>query len=277
MSKEATSKERKKKITKHEFYFETPLYDPVKVSEIEDNVFSGTVDAYNSMDDFDTTYDIRTDDIKSSLYDNSFNGFNRIILTCKRGGKTTLRFIVVELEGGYIMKIGQYPSLADIQFADIGKKYNKHLSKEGLRNYKKAIGGFAHGIGAGSFVYLRRIFENLIMEAYQDHKATLGLDDQVFFNLYMPEKIEALKSVLPSQLVEMKSIYGILSKGVHELTEEECLKYFPSIRLSIGLILDQKIEAKQKEDRDASVKKELQMISKALNGKDEKSDEQEND
>jgi hypothetical protein len=58
----------------------------------------------------------------------------------------------------------------------------------------------------------------------------------------MEDKVEILKEFLPSQLVEAKSIYGILGKGVHELTEEECLKYFPPLKLSIELILNQKIE-----------------------------------
>jgi hypothetical protein len=167
------------------------------------------------------------------------------------------------------MKVGQFPSLADIQFAEIGKKYNKHLSEEDLRNYKKAIGGFAHGIGAGSFVYLRRIFENLILEAFVNHKAELGLTDDAFSKLRMADKVDALKTVLPSQLVEMKFVYGILSKGVHELTEEECLEYFSSLRLSIELILDQKIEAKQKADKDVAVKKELLEITKALKNKND--------
>jgi hypothetical protein len=80
----------------------------------------------------------------------------------------------------------------------------------------------------------------------------------------MDEKVELLKAFLPSQLVEMKSIYGILSKGVHELSEEECLKYFSPIKLSIELILDQKIETKQRVDRDDMVRKELQNINQQI-------------
>jgi len=43
-----------------------------------------------------------------------------------------------------VSKIGQYPSLADIQFTELGKKYNKVLPKEDLKNFKKAIGFHSH-------------------------------------------------------------------------------------------------------------------------------------
>lgn len=78
------------------------------------------------------------------------------------------------------------------------------------------------------------------------------------------DKVETLKAFLPSQLVEMKGVYAILSKGVHELTEEECLRYFAPIKLSIELILDQKIEEAKKNEKDAMVKKQLQQIQQEI-------------
>ena len=164
------------------------------------------------------------------------------------------------------MKIGQLPSLADLQFSEIGKKYDKVLPEEDLKNLKKAIGLVAHGAGAGSFVYLRRIFENLIFETYKDNTPALGITEADFKTQRMEDKVEVLKKFLPSQLVEMKSIYSILGKGVHELSEEECLRYFAPLKLSIELILDQKIENKEKLERDALVKKQLQDIHQQLAG-----------
>jgi hypothetical protein len=57
----------------------------------------------------------------------------------------------------------------------------------------------------------------------------------------MNEKIEILKTELPDFLVEHKEIYGILSKGVHELQEQECLLHFNPIKTGIEMILDDKI------------------------------------
>lgn len=107
----------------------------------------------------------------------------------------------------------------------------------------------ANGIGVGSFVYLRRIFEALIFEAGEKLITQGAITKEDFYTKRMDEKIEVAKSELPDFLVKNKSIYGILSKGVHELLEEECLKYFEVIKNGIELILDDKIEKEEKENR----------------------------
>ncbi|MCC6290849.1 hypothetical protein IT398_02190 [Candidatus Nomurabacteria bacterium] len=248
-------------VDKHDFYFEAPLYEAIEVSRLEGDIFSGDVDAYNTASGFDTTYEIKTGHI--GYHDNDFRGFYTVVLTCKRKGEDKLRFFVYRSKE-LVIKLGQFPSLADIQFAEIGKKYDSVLPKEDLKNLKKAIGLVAHGAGAGSFVYLRRIFENLILATFKQNMAAVGVSEADFKTNRMEDKVEALRTFLPSQLLEMKSIYGILSKGVHELSEEECLKYFSPLKLSIELVLDQKIEEATKRGRDALVKKQLQNIHQEL-------------
>ena len=122
-------------------------------------------------------------------------------------------------------------------------------------------------------MYLRRIFENLILETFKENRAAVGMKENDFKLQRMEDKVESLKGSLPSQLLEMKSIYGILSKGVHGLSEEECLRYFAPLKLSIELILDQKIEEAKKRERDVLVKKQLQDIHQELSegGKDKTS------
>jgi hypothetical protein len=276
MAQEQTKTEEVKIMTKHEFYFETPLYDYINLIDLEQGAFNGDVDAYSAKNHSETTYSINIleVDIWSQWIaerNNSVNiGFYLVTLKCKRKGNDVLRFIIFK-NREIVFKIGQYPSLADLQFSELGKKYDKVLPEEDLKNLKKAIGLVAHGAGAGSFVYLRKIFENLIFDTYHTNASTLGITETDFKSNHMEEKVEALEDYLPSQLVEMKSIYGILSKGVHELSEEECLKYFGPIKLSIELILDQKIEAASKHDRDVLVKRQLQTIHQELaNGGEKK-------
>lgn len=159
--------------------------------------------------------------------------------------------MILQTAGEKTMKIGQYPSLRDLASEDI-KKYKKVLASD-FGNFKEAIGLNAHGVGAGSFVYLRRIFENLIEE-----KRQLALEeqtdwsDEIFSHSKMDEKIKLLRVYLPDFLVENRKIYSILSKGIHELDDQECLELFPELRLAIELILDEKlsdIEKKQKVNR----------------------------
>lgn len=65
----------------------------------------------------------------------------------------------------------------------------------------------------------------------------------------MAERIGVLKSYLPSFLVEHRGMYSILSKDIHELSEEECLEMFPAVRLGIELILDEKISELEKQNK----------------------------
>ena len=149
----------------------------------------------------------------------------------------------------------------------MGKKYNKVLPVQDLHDLKKAIGLMAHGAGAGSLVYLRRIFENIIWNTYDKNKAIFGISDAEFLKKRMDEKVDFLKDQLPSQLVTMKAVYGILSKGVHELSEAECLAYFPALKLSITLILDQRIEEDAKSKKDAATIRAISDIAKQINEK----------
>ncbi|QQR50321.1 hypothetical protein IPF86_00145 [Candidatus Nomurabacteria bacterium] len=273
MTEQANTELEKAKLTKHDFYFETPIYELFEYSDLEKplELFSEDVDAYSAKNHTDTTYSVGFSWIKKldTEYVNQYtpekvSGFAVVTLKCKRKDNDTLCFFVYKNEmTKQVMKVGQFPSLADLQFAELGKKYDKVLPEEDLKNLKKAIGLAAHGAGAGSFVYLRRIFENLIQETFSGAK-DLKVAADVFKTTRMEDKIVLLKEHLPSQLVEMKAIYGILSRGVHELSEDECRQYFLPLKLSIELILDQKIDEKKKKDKDAEVKKQLQSISQQL-------------
>ncbi len=254
----------KKKITKHDFYFEIPLYEAIKVKEL-DGIFSGEVDAYSAKNGIDTTYKISYAKVNGP-YDSDFNDFYKIALTCKRKENDVLRFLI-HVADGIVTKVGQSPSLADVQFAELGKKYDRQLERQDLQEFKKAIGLAAHGVGAGSIVYLRRIFENLIFKAFSENKSEVGLDEKEFRLKRMDEKIELLRSYLPPQLIEMKSIYSILSLGVHELSEQQCLKYFPALKLSIELILEAQIKKDEEDKRNKEVKQAIMNISQDLSKK----------
>ena len=247
----------KRKYSKHDFYFETPLYEFIDIDQIEGNLLSGSVDAYNPTSGYDTTYEIHSDQVGYG-----WSGFLKVTLTCKRNGKDFLRFFIYY--GDIVFKVGQWPTLADIQFAELGKKYDKVLPDSDLQEFKRAIGLFAHGVGVGAFVYLRRIFENLIQETFGAHSAEVACTEEDFKKLRMDDKVNLLKPYLPTQLVEMRDIYKVLSTGVHKLDEATCMAFFPAVKLAIELILDQKIDMRQKALRDKEVKDQLKAITGSL-------------
>lgn len=147
-----------------------------------------------------------------------------------------------------IIKVGQYPSVADLVIPEIAK-YKPVLGTQ-YREFSKAIGLFAHGIGIGSFVYLRRIIENLVFDKYNKVSENLEISNTEFMRLKFDEKIEALKPYLPEVLVANKNIYGIVSKGIHELSEEECREMFPYIKAGIELILDSLLAEKERKSKE---------------------------
>ncbi len=147
-----------------------------------------------------------------------------------------------------IQKIGQYPSLADIA-NDESKTYRKVLNANDSAELHKAIGLAAHGVGVGSFVYLRRVFERLITQRFNDFKDHEGWTDADFVGRRMDEKIELLKGHLPDFLVRNKKVYAILSKGIHELAEKECLAAFEMLKHAIFFVLDEDKRKKEELER----------------------------
>lgn len=281
-------------MTLEEFVFDLPLYQKIDAKNGYDDIIallekadeSVSVEGYNSFKKKNTTYYILKgicslreyyDFSKNSaeeeefyvVKDNFINapqlmneiGVKSIILKCRRYGDTITIDLYYNYEEKILMKVGQYPSVADIHIGQV-KQYDKVLEKPILREFTKAIGLAANGVGIGSFVYLRRIFENLINEVLEEAKDLI--DIEAFKTQRMDEKIETLKNYLPPFIVENKQIYGILSKGIHELEEEECLAYFDCMRNSIELILNERLVQIEKKKKEEQVKKSIQEIASKI-------------
>ena len=168
---------------------------------------------------------------------------------------------VVLSEGQYIKKIGQYPSIADLTFPELDE-YKKVLSQDLRKEFGRAIGLFASGIGAGSYVYLRRILEKILTKAKND--AGNAIDEETFATAHMGDKITMLRGYLPKTLTDNTILYGILSKGIHELDEKECLAYFPVVKECIYMILDEWEEMRRKNAKEKSINSELSKIASSL-------------
>ncbi len=166
-----------------------------------------------------------------------------------------------------LRKVGQHPSLADMAEADL-KKYSKVLGRIRGADLNRAVGLAANGVGIGSFVYLRRIFESLIEEAHQTAKEAPDWNEEAYSGMRVDEKIKVLGSYLPAFLLENRALYGILSKGIHELSESECLEIFPVVRVGIELILDEKIEAVERQQKIDSAKKTISSTHQKLTSKE---------
>lgn len=253
-------------MTTQEFIFNVPLYQ--KVVEDVDQIVADLgdeyteygshviFDGYNPFQKKDSTFCVRSG--LSNRYEIWNHGRRHgrfevseicfCTLRCRRYGDQIEMCLWLDASDHSLIKVGQYPSVATIHIGRI-KQYKSVLSESDLKEFTRAIGLAANGVGIGSFVYMRRIFEKLIWAAAQEAIAAGSIVESEFARLRMDEKIDNIKVYLPDTLVELKEMYGILSKGIHELSEEECLVYFDIIRNGIELILDDKLEHIRKAEK----------------------------
>ena len=268
-------------ITTQEFIFNTPLYQKVEGADAQQiisdlcDIMRPKIDGYNAQRGIESTYTVAYKPAcRHNLeYPNhpqipTHNFFKYtepwyVTFRCGRYEDEIEMMILMDASDKSIMKVGQYPSIADIHIGQI-KNYKSVLSKEDLKEFTRAIGLAANGVGIGSFVYLRRIFEKLIEEAYKQALSNGDVNKDAFVRMRMDEKIGALKDYLPKTLVEIKQIYGILSKGIHELSEKVCLTYFDAMRTGIEIILDDRLEQKKREEKRAKVIAQVSTISGEL-------------
>lgn len=152
---------------------------------------------------------------------------------------------------GYVImrKIGQYPSMADMQFFE-SIKYRCVL-KSHYRDYSLALGLFASGVGCGSFIYLRRIFEFLIDSLHEECKNEQGWNEEEYRKLDFNSRIQMIESfgkvIIPQELTQVrKKIYGVLSKGVHQNSDQECLEVFTYVKYALEIIMDEQLAQLEK-------------------------------
>lgn len=245
-----------------EFLLETPLYKKYQLGKEHEGwvnsikFISGPLDAYCIYcDDRSLFHKVESEVIIQQSI--AGKGFFDVRLNCARVSSHYYYF-TVRVYNYTVQKIGQYPSVADISIPQM-VKYRGLLGSERYREFTKAIGLAAHGIGIGSFVYLRRVLESLIEDAHEEAKITAGWNEDAYQRSRIVEKIPLLKDHLPEFMVRHRSIYGILSKGIHELSEDECKRYFIPIKSAIELILNEHMIALE-------YKKNIEDAEKALAG-----------
>lgn len=252
-----------------DFCLSIPLYEEIQYDNEKENSFF-------ALEQFEGTLDFHCPDCgQHSVFTARKNNYHRhshytnyifsLLFNCSRNSGHQALF-VFRAHKGILQKIGQFPSLADLALPDL-RKYRQVLGDERFKELTRAIGLTTHGIGVGAFVYLRRIFESLIEGAHALASTEQGWDEEAYVRARMDEKIGILKEHLPEFLVQNRSLYSILSVGVHTLTEAECLAAFPAVRLAIELILDDLLDQNERQAKLKSAAKSLAAL-KASSGRE---------
>lgn len=260
-------------MTLSEFFFDIPIYSAIEIGEENRDTFSKIID-FNNKEEFDgynpwkkveSTFVVTTDLVPGGS-DNAYlkyGGYATVKIKCKRTDDIFWYYILWTPKTNKLMKVGQYPTVADFHISEI-KQYSKLLSNDRLKEFTKAIGLAANGVGIGSFVYLRRIFELLITESYTKAMQDGVVSEADFMKARMDTKIDLLHAYLPTFLVENKGMYSILSLGIHELDEKTCLAHFDTLRVGIEIILDEKLDALKKIEKIEAAKHKLSTLKSEI-------------
>jgi|JI8StandDraft_1071087.scaffolds.fasta_scaffold120951_2 hypothetical protein len=250
-----------------DFCLTVPIYDEFRYNIDESNPFFGLEHFKGSLDCYCHGCGRHTvfNKMGEPNYREHHHRRNYILslwFSCSRDQNHQACFIF-HSNDGILKKIGQFPSLADLATPDL-QKYRPVLGNDGFRELTRAVGLASHGVGVGAFVYLRRRFESLIEKAREEASKEKDWDEETYQRARMDEKISILKNHLPTFLVQNRSLYGIMSVGVHTLSENECLEAFPIVRVGIELMLDEHLERHAREKKIAAATKGISALGKSL-------------
>ncbi|TFH61222.1 hypothetical protein [Peribacillus frigoritolerans] len=234
---------------------ETPIiYNGLEIDDEDKNHLLTIGTNINSSDEYEWYEEVAYKEIdKRYKKIEKIFGENKLFqmnLECTSKYKHKMYVIFHLTEDAYLIKTGQYPSIMD--FDNSLKEYKKIVKDKNInKELNSATVLKTHNFGVASFLYLRRIFENLILDKFEKAKVDKKIDEEVYRKSKMKEKVKLLheQGYVPEFLKDNNSfVYDILSKGVHQLTEKECLSNFDTLRAAILIILEENYLAERKEN-----------------------------
>lgn len=235
------------------FYHYCPFYEDITIF---------TKNGYNLTEEEDRGLLEQTFEYYSESYFSESSEkykFGKIVLTCTHNINHSLYFYYIFTENE-IVKIGQYPDFEKIKTNENIEMYREILGNEKYEELSKAIGLEKTGLALPALTYLRRIIENIILNAKEKALSENKLDEEKFEGERYDERIRMLSDYLPKSLVEKKSLYSILSMGIHQLTNEDAVEIFDIIFDNLKDILDEVISKKEYDNALNDVTENLKQI-----------------
>jgi hypothetical protein len=170
-----------------------------------------------------------------------------LTFTCRNCGKRTKKFAVQisllsEDENiGHVIKYGEVPSFGP----PLGVRLQRLVQPDRelfLRGRRCEL----QGLGVGAFAYYRRVVEgnkNRFIDEIRKVAERLGSDDELARQLeaarveiQFTKALGSIKAAIPPALLingmnPLTLLHNALSRGVHDMTDDECLQLATSIRV----------------------------------------------
>ena len=172
--------------------------------------------------------------------------------------KSFFRYFLIrrDVDKSYFQKIGQYPPREITIEKDLNEILGEYdiLYKKGLMNES-----FSHGIGA--FAYYRRIIEEIINDLLEiipdlmngkEREEYIKALEEMKKTKQTDKKIALVKDLLPPILMPdgynpLKTLYEILSEGIHGKSDEECLENAILIREILNFIVKKTLQSRKEQ------------------------------
>lgn len=189
--------------------------------------------------------------VQDPITDSAYEIYKDLDYYCAKCGERHEYFFTSDRK--YIMKVGQNPSFSDLQGKEINK-YKNLISKYFIE-FKSSLSCYAQKKGIAAFVYLRRILEDIIEKKYKklfpEEETNIKFVDKF-------SKVQEVEKIIPTELESVKDhLYSVLSKGIHEYDEQECLEIYEIVKFVIEEILDKQLEEKKREEKIKKAKEVL--------------------
>jgi len=151
-------------------------------------------------------------------------------------------------------KVGQYPAWS----IEPDKRLKKLLGEHG-DYYKNGLTCESQSYGIGAYAYFRRITEDVIDNLLESITGLIEPSEKKKYEEALKktkktkvaeEKIDLVKDLLPASLRPgninpLKTLYSALSLGLHEQTDEECMKQAEIIRRALVYLVNQIMRTKE--------------------------------
>jgi hypothetical protein len=185
---------------------------------------------------------------------------------CKESVKTYFLIVWGHSDSGVVQKIGEYPTFSP----PIPRRLFELIGQGHREMFLKGRRAENRGLGIGAYAYYRRIVEDqkdaIIDEIIQVAKK-VGASEETLHSLtelkdenQFKKAIGELKKGFPESLLidgchnPLLLLHNALSKGIHEMTDQQCLELATSIRLVLSELAE----------RIANMLKEKAELSKAV-------------
>lgn len=190
------------------------------------------------------------------------SGIQTLDFACVTCQLTTYRFHIERIVSEDTIKIQKYGELPKRKF--LRDPVVQRFFEDDRENYEKAVSCLAHEYGIAAFAYFRRIIEGHIsklLDLVQEDAKSSSADPKILEALAelrsdapMSSKIKLANKALPAHLKPdglnpLGKLYQVLSEGVHNLPDQECLDKAKAMSECLAFLVSELASRKEHQAR----------------------------